>query len=384
MVAIGWSGGWTAVVKRTGAGDHRPQSGPVGDALPASSRRGSPHALRGPCFLEGPRPSGRTQSLSPLRSGPSFALPDGPDRPCCRWPPASASAAHALQRIRLRHRELRPGRDRPSAPVRLEPDACWIDAGWYENASKYLVGGRRQLDRQQGQLSPRPEARHRRRPAWGGKRFVLWFEPERVYEGTRIDREHPEWVTKLPGNPNRLFNLGDPKALRWLIDEISGFLKAEGVPIYRQDFNFDPAPYWKAMDAPDRVGIAEMKHIEGLYAFWDGLLAAQPGPAHRQLRLRRPPHRPGDHQPQRAAVAHGLFLLRAQRLPVPHLRPAPLPALERDGQQRSAQVQLPKLHERGRGHGLGARPTRSRSPWPRTPSPSSAPCAPTSWATSIR
>jgi alpha-galactosidase len=49
------------------------------------------------------------------------------------------------------------------------------------------------------------------------------------------------------------------------------------VTVYRQDFNFDPAPFWKAMDAPDRVGIAEMKHIEGLYKFWDALLARNPG-----------------------------------------------------------------------------------------------------------
>jgi len=25
-----------------------------------------------------------------------------------------------------------------------------------------------------------------------GKGFVVWFEPERVYEGTWLDREHPE------------------------------------------------------------------------------------------------------------------------------------------------------------------------------------------------
>ena len=31
------------------------------------------------------------------------------------------------------------------------------------------------------------------------------------------------------------------------------------------------------MDTPDRIGIAEMKHIEGLYAYWDALLARVPG-----------------------------------------------------------------------------------------------------------
>jgi alpha-galactosidase len=84
-------------------------------------------------------------------------------------------------------------------------------------------------------------------------------------------------LTKLPGNPNRLLNLGDPRALKWLTAHISNFLRTEGITIYRQDFNFDPAPYWQAMDTPDRIGVAEMKHIEGLYAFWDGLLARNPG-----------------------------------------------------------------------------------------------------------
>jgi alpha-galactosidase len=84
-------------------------------------------------------------------------------------------------------------------------------------------------------------------------------------------------VRSLPGDTNRLFNLGDPKALSWLTDQISNFIRREGVTIYRQDFNFDPAPFWRAMDIPDRVGIAEMKHVEGLYAFWDALLTKNPG-----------------------------------------------------------------------------------------------------------
>ena len=84
-------------------------------------------------------------------------------------------------------------------------------------------------------------------------------------------------MTALPGDPHRLLNLGDPKALAWLIDHISIFIQSEGVTIYRQDFNCDPAPYWKAMDGLDRVAFAEMKHIEGLYAYWDSLRARNPG-----------------------------------------------------------------------------------------------------------
>ena len=39
----------------------------------------------------------------------------------------------------------------------------------------------------------------------------------------------------------------------------------------------DPRPFWDAADAPDRVGISEIKHITGLYAMWDALIARHPG-----------------------------------------------------------------------------------------------------------
>jgi alpha-galactosidase len=35
-------------------------------------------------------------------------------------------------------------------------------------------------------------------------------------------------------------------------------------------------PYWEANDKPDRIGISEIRHIEGLYAYWDGLLERFP------------------------------------------------------------------------------------------------------------
>jgi alpha-galactosidase len=35
-------------------------------------------------------------------------------------------------------------------------------------------------------------------------------------------------------------------------------------------------PYWELSDAPDRIGMSEIRHIEGLYAFWDSLLVRFP------------------------------------------------------------------------------------------------------------
>jgi alpha-galactosidase len=204
-----------------------------------------------------PRPRGVPVEL-PLSSGVGFGGPF----PCNEY--VCATESYALAMI-----------DRMKQ-FGLEPDDCWIDAGWYENATKSWWQGVGNWEVNKANfprgLKPVTDAAK----AWG-KGFVLWFEPERVYEGTRLDREHPDWLTSLPGNANRLLNLGDKRALAWLTDHIAGFLAREGVTVYRQDFNFDPGPYWKAMDAPDRVGIAEMKHVEGLYAFWDALLARVPG-----------------------------------------------------------------------------------------------------------
>src|ERR1035441_7636863 len=57
---------------------------------------------------------------------------------------------------------------------------------------------------------------------------------------------------------------------------VSDFIDDFGMTWYRQDFNHSPENYWKAADKPDRVGMTEIGHIEGLYKMWDDLLARHP------------------------------------------------------------------------------------------------------------
>lgn len=149
----------------------------------------------------------------------------------------------------------------------------WIDAGWFEGRWPNGVGNWTiRKDGFPNGLRPVTDALKKM-----GMGLILWFEPERVYQGTWIDREHPEWVLKLPGNPNGLLNLGNPDARRWLTDHISGMIRNEGISVYRQDFNMDPLAFWRATDEPDRRGITEIRHVEGLYTFWDELLRRHPG-----------------------------------------------------------------------------------------------------------
>jgi len=110
-----------------------------------------------------------------------------------------------------------------------------------------------------------------------GLGYLLWFEPERVHFATRIDKEHPEWVMKPQGEWSQLFRLHDPAARKWLTDCIDAQVTAAGLDWIRWDFNLEPLGFWRRNDAPDRQGMTEIQHIEGLYAMWDELRARHPG-----------------------------------------------------------------------------------------------------------
>ncbi len=155
----------------------------------------------------------------------------------------------------------------------IVPEVFWLDAGWYPCQGSWPNVGTwiPNKDNFPNGLKPVTDAAHKVQA-----KFLLWFEPERVTKGTLFADHNPDWVLKLPGNNTILFNLGIPEARLWLTDYISNFLKKEGVDYYRQDFNMNPMPYWEANDKPERIGISQIRHIEGLYAFWDSLLVRFP------------------------------------------------------------------------------------------------------------
>jgi alpha-galactosidase len=74
-----------------------------------------------------------------------------------------------------------------------------------------------------------------------------------------------------------LFNLGDPAARRWMSDFLSERIAEFGVDIYRNDFNIDPLPFWRAADKAGDQGFTETAYVSGVYAMWDDLLARHPG-----------------------------------------------------------------------------------------------------------
>ena len=155
----------------------------------------------------------------------------------------------------------------------IVPEVFWLDAGWYFCKGQWPNVGNWTPNKENfpNGLKPVTDAAHT-----AGAKFILWLEPERVTEGTEFANKNPDWLIKIPNNKNFLFDLGNKEARLWMTEYISDLIKREGIDYYRQDFNMDPMPYWVAKDKPDRIGISEIRHIEGLYAYWDSLLVRFP------------------------------------------------------------------------------------------------------------
>lgn len=165
----------------------------------------------------------------------------------------------------------------------LSLDYLWVDAGWFGNDEAKLGANvfNSQWGRFAGDWYPNPGYFPQGLKPVGdalrqaGTGLLLWLEPERVFKGTAWTRQHPEFLLGPMGD-NYLFNLGKPEARQFLTDHLARLITESQIGCYRQDFNMDPRPYWDASDAPDRVGIAEIRHITGMYAMWDELRSRFP------------------------------------------------------------------------------------------------------------
>ncbi len=165
----------------------------------------------------------------------------------------------------------------------LQIDTYWIDAGWYAcpNGWASTVGDwTADPARYPNGLKPVSDAAHAR-----GYKLLLWFEPERVMEGTPLYVNHPDWLlapANLPPErqyqaPWRMLYYGNPAALAWAKTYFSAFIKTNGIDIYRQDLNLHPLWYWRNGEASDRQGMREIKHVMGLYEYLDFLISDNPG-----------------------------------------------------------------------------------------------------------
>jgi alpha-galactosidase len=156
---------------------------------------------------------------------------------------------------------------------KIDLDCWWMDAGWYPcDPAGWPKVGTWEVDKTR---FPRGLKAITDQVHSHGMKTLLWFEPERVAEGTWLADNKADWI--LGGKQGGLFDLGNPQALQWITDRVDKVLCEEGIDLYRQDFNIAPLKHWRAADAEDRQGMAEIRHVTNLLAYWDELQRRHPG-----------------------------------------------------------------------------------------------------------
>jgi alpha-galactosidase len=271
--AVGWTGNWAAQFDRAGDGRLSLAAGMQRThlkLLPGETVR-TPRILL--LFWRGDR----LESQNLLRR---FLL-------ACHWPLPAASA----RRVPVFYGSWGELREKTQLEAiqwfvdnKVPIDVFWIDAGWYGDKpfQEGSTDANSEWWRYTGSWRPnkityprglKPIGETLRRNNLG---FLLWIESERVFRGTDLQREHPEWLLGPQGD-NFLVNLGNPAARQGITEIVSSLVREGGLAWYRQDFNTDPEKFWSDADAPDRVGMTEIRYIEGLYAFWDTLRDRHPG-----------------------------------------------------------------------------------------------------------
>lgn len=161
----------------------------------------------------------------------------------------------------------------------LKPDCWWIDAGWYPcehnwwNVGDWIPNPEQLPDG----FRPISDRLHE-----NGIGLLVWFEPERVMEGSRLDYLHPEWCLKAHNSEGveekcRLLNYSDPECFSFVLEMLDKHIRDGGIDIYRQDFNFTPDRYFEENEGEDREGAMENLHMQALLRLYDELRLRNPG-----------------------------------------------------------------------------------------------------------
>ncbi len=153
-------------------------------------------------------------------------------------------------------------------------DYFWMDAGWYKYNEGWYDGVGNWIpdeNRFPNTIKPLSDAM-----AAKGKKFLLWYEPERVRENTVLYNkgvENKGWTVQI--DDNIMWNMANDGACDFLCEYILNSMKTNGVSMYRQDFNFTPLAYWEKSDKEyfgGRTGITENHYVTNLYRYLDFLL----------------------------------------------------------------------------------------------------------------
>jgi alpha-galactosidase len=267
LVGLGWTGPWTATFARAADGSLKVQAGMEQMHLllkPGEEIR-SPRVVA--LFWQGDRL--RAHNLwrrflldyhSPKPDGKPFAglIADG------NWGSWMDAAKHI--------EEINFWGDHD-----LPMECYWVDAGWTDMSQGWEAHQSHQVPNAAlfpNGMRPLADAAHAR-----GMKFLLWMVPESVHPAVGIGKEHPEWLGKPFSSKDygamvfHGLDHGDPQVNQFMIDHFSKVVSDFGADIFRQD----GGNLWPDDTDPNRIGMSQIRYIEGFYAFWDGILKRSPG-----------------------------------------------------------------------------------------------------------
>ena len=291
IIAVGWSGQWAAEFSRDKENTINIHAGMESTHLKLHPGE----EIRTPRILVLQYEGGRMNGQNLLRR---FLLAHHRPKNCDPMPVFNGNWGGTSAASHLDNIKAITGHDLPM-------EYYWIDAEWFGQGPWFKTAGdwRYKKDLYPDGFKPISDALHA-----SGRKLLLWFEPERVCEGTPWYTEHANWLLNIPkekrhynwGNPqsepdwvkwesardqikenDRLFNLANPEARKFLTEFMSDRITEFGLDCYRHDANISTLEFWRAADAAEdpsgnRQGITEAKWVQGLYDFWDGLLERHP------------------------------------------------------------------------------------------------------------
>ena len=161
----------------------------------------------------------------------------------------------------------------------LPIDAVWTDATWFGNTDQnswtvetgnWWVNTARFPS---GSLRKVSNFLHE-----NDKKYIVWFEPERVAAGTDLKINHSDLLINVNLSGNYILNLASEAGYQWVYNYLVSAIAENGIDVYRQDFNSAClAQAWSYQDTANRTGMTEHRYVENMYRLYDGLREAFPG-----------------------------------------------------------------------------------------------------------
>jgi alpha-galactosidase len=259
FVGIGWSGQWQAKIDGSNAasGLHLTAEMPnMNLALPPGEKIITPSILLG--TYKGPMTTG-SNTLRRLLYAKYVPLLNG-EKPL---PPVSWNSWIVLGN-NISEDILEKQAD---GAARVGVEYFCIDAGWFDGGCPGGIGNWT-VDKAKfpGGLKQIGDY-----VAKKGMKLGVWFEPERIEAKTRVLVEHPEWIK------DDVVDLGNKDARDWYFAMIKALIDEGQIRWIRLDFNRTfPLSTWDAANTRDQRGLAQIRHIMGLYDLLDRLMKAYP------------------------------------------------------------------------------------------------------------